>query len=190
MSNTQGDDGDSTGGDRTRAMAELRAAVLLLANDDCTASHQLADQIISNVDAFRSRMQWHRSNTAMLAESHARLESENMAKHRHRPVESRTSHGNYMGPLSGRFMNPAARGDRTRTDFCRCGGKRYTNIKGGQQEIGRWHVQLNLNLKQENEKKRPPQTDGRSLSKCYPTNLPPCCNPNSPEARRSTFKVV
>ena len=224
MSTTRGDHGDSTSCDGVPEAIALRSAILCLANDNCPAAHQIADQIIDQLFTFRWRMEAHREREARsvehLGEWLASQATEPMAKHRHRPIESKTIHGNYMGPLSGRYTNPAARGGKTRTDFCRCGAKRYTNTNTGKQEIGRWHEQLNLNLNPESEKKRPPQTDATISGPCTssyfpsPESLPPGqpispeseeqgrrahhgfplldpeCDPDSPEARRSRFRVV
>ena len=101
MSTRPGEYGESTSGDGTRAMAKLRAAVLLLADDDCVAAHQIADQIVGQVAAFRWRMQAHRERQARsvehLGEWLASQATEPMATHRHRPVDSKTIHNKYMG---------------------------------------------------------------------------------------------
>ena len=205
-------------------MAKLRAAIILLANDDCVVTHKIADEIIRQVWSLRWRMESHRERSARSVEHMqewlASQSVEIMVNHKHRPVDSKTVHGPYMGPLAGRYTNPVARGDRTRTDFCRCGGKRYTNTNGGQQEIGRWHEQLKLNLNQSSDEPKPQTTDGAFTPKCsiptgerqktfqqmqqsnpltfqgqeqyFPVDytLAKPTDPDSPEARRSRFKVV
>lgn len=143
--------------------AALRQAILRLANDAGPVSEQLADRIVREVAAFRWRGEARReleARTIKHCSEWARSqESKPMKRCKHRPVESKATFGPYKGPLYGR-LNSVARCGKTRTDFCRCGAKRFTNLNHGHQEFGRWHEQLELQLSLSEEKEKPQQTDG------------------------------
>lgn len=64
-----------------------------------------------------------------------------MSPHKHRPVKGLTETRCFLGPVAWP-ENPAAHGNVTEWQTCRCGATRAVNVNGLHVERGPWH---NLN---------------------------------------------
>ena len=59
--------------------------------------------------------------------------------HRHASIRSLERETVYRGPTTSSDTNPAAHGNITRQETCRCGAVRWLNINGNHREAGNWY---------------------------------------------------
>ena len=61
-----------------------------------------------------------------------------MTKHTHRAIPGKSIDRGYHGTIPGATENRAAHGNICRTDYCRCGALRNSNINQQHIERGPW----------------------------------------------------
>ena len=61
-------------------------------------------------------------------------------KHKHRAIKGKTRTTCFFGCVGGDRCNPAAHGNATYVDHCKCGARREWNVNGSHDERGAWQA--------------------------------------------------